>query len=255
MLIKTRAIVLRSIKYADQKYIVDFYTEQHGRLACAIKVATTPGGRLKRQLFQPLMLLDIEIDWRQREQLCKLVSAQIDTPWTTIATNPVKTTITLFLAEVLWNATRQEQADSQLFQFIATSMQWLDATEQGMANFHIAFLVQLTRFLGIMPEAESRRATPTAAGMHTPHTTSPTLFGLRTSEFITQTPLHTDFLRTSDTAVMQQLLRISYPTMHLFRMSRSERQRCLDVIISYYRLHLPSFPEPKSLQVMHEVFD
>lgn len=50
-------------------------------------------------------------------------------------------------------------------------------------------------------------------------------------------------------------MRMNYETMHLFAMSRVERNRCLLIIIDYYRLHLPEFPPLKSLDVLKELFD
>ncbi|MCI7038474.1 MAG: DNA repair protein RecO, partial [Bacteroidales bacterium] len=47
----------------------------------------------------------------------------------------------------------------------------------------------------------------------------------------------------------------TYANMHLFSMSRAERRRVIDIMIKYYRLHLPSFPELKSLAVLHQIFD
>ncbi len=37
-------------------------------------------------------------------------------------------------------------------------------------------------------------------------------------------------------------------------MSRQERNRCVEVIISYYRLHMPDFPELKTLPILKELF-
>ena len=51
------------------------------------------------------------------------------------------------------------------------------------------------------------------------------------------------------------MLRMTYANMHLFSMSRAERRRVIDIMIKYYRLHLPSFPELKSPAVLHQIFD
>ena len=51
------------------------------------------------------------------------------------------------------------------------------------------------------------------------------------------------------------LLRMNYDTIHLFAMSRGERNRCLAIINDYYRLHLPDFPILKILDVLRELFD
>lgn len=241
MLTKSKAIVLRNLKYGDQKLIVDLYTEACGRVTSAIKISATPKGKMKKQLFQPLTVLNIEMDYRQNSQMQKLTDVQIAVPWTMLHIDPVKMTVGMFLAEVMCHVTRSEQQDLPLFQFITTSLQWLDMAECGVANFHIAFLVRMTRFLGFMPSGDDY-----AHGM---------MFDMRTGEFVALAPLHKDFLNAAEASRMHDILRINYQNMHLFRMSRSERQKCLDVILDYYRLHAPSFPEIKSLQVMREIFE
>ncbi len=41
MLTKTEAIVLRTVKYGDQKMIVDMLTEEFGRLSFAVRPSTS----------------------------------------------------------------------------------------------------------------------------------------------------------------------------------------------------------------------
>ena len=48
---------------------------------------------------------------------------------------------------------------------------------------------------------------------------------------------------------------MNYDNMHLYKFSRGQRRRCLEVINDYYRLHLPGFGELKSLDVFRELFD
>lgn len=241
MLTKTKAIVLRCLKYSDQKVIVDFYTEVYGRITSMVKLSAKPSGKMKKQLFQPLTSLLIEIDYRQNQQMQRLNDVQLATPWTKLSLDPVRMTVGMFLAEALYYVTRQEQQDVSLFSFIETSLQWFDCTEGNIANFHIAFLVRLTRFLGFMPDLADYEPGQ--------------LFDLRNGEFTHVAPVHRDFLTAPDAQRMHQLLRISYPTMHLYKMSRQERRHCLDTIITYYRLHVASFPELKSLAVLQQVFE
>ena len=53
---------------------------------------------------------------------------------------------------------------------------------------------------------------------------------------------------------MLGLFRLSYETMHLYTMSRLDRNRCVEVILQYYRIHVPGFPELKSFSVLQELF-
>lgn len=49
-------------------------------------------------------------------------------------------------------------------------------------------------------------------------------------------------------------MRMDYPTMHLFHMSHTDRNRLLEVALVYYRLHLPDFPDLRSLSVLQELY-
>lgn len=241
MLIKSKAIVIKCVKYGEQKLIVDMYTEQLGRITTIIKISHSRKSKMRNMFFRPLTMLMIETDYRERMQMQKLSDVQMYMPWTALQFDPVKMTVGMFLAEVLCYAVRQEQGDTILFRFIEQSMQWLDTTEQNICNFHIVFLLHLTAIMGFMPEGEN----------YSKHM----LFDMRTGEFIERTPLHTDYLNEEDAERMHMILRMTYANMHIFKMTRAERKRCLDTILYYYRLHLPAFPELKSLAVMNEIFD
>lgn len=241
MLTKTQAIVLRMTKYGDQKMIVDLYTEVYGRIACAVRMPTTKKGKMRRQLFQPLTLLNIEVDFRQQKPFQQLRDIQLAMPWSTIGVDPIKMTLAMFLSEVMWAVTRQEHGDSALYRFFVGSIEWLDVIDGRVGNFHLAFLVALSRHLGIQPTGDDYEPT--------------TVFDMRGATFTFGIPGHNDVLQAADAAFLPLLLRMNYRTMSRYRFSRSERQRCLNLILYYYRLHLSSMPELKSLPVLSAMFE
>ena len=112
---KTRGIVLRSVRYGDAKLIIDVLTELSGRISFAVRVPKTAKGKLKRQYFQPMTLLDMEYDWRERNTLQNMKDVRIALPYTSIPFEPVKSTMLLFLAEFLYYVTRDEQQNATLF--------------------------------------------------------------------------------------------------------------------------------------------
>ena len=67
-------------------------------------------------------------------------------------------------------------------------------------------------------------------------------------------PTHRDFLHPEEAEKVQLMMRMDFPTMHLFQMSHQERNRLLEVSLLYYRLHLPGFPEMKSISVLQELY-
>jgi DNA repair protein RecO (recombination protein O) len=240
MLTKTQAIVLPSLKYGETRLIVDMFTRSQGRQSFIVSIPKSVKGKIKKQLFQPLTLLEIEYDLRPKLQLQKLSDVRLASPFSSIPFDPNKLSISLFIAEFLYYALRSEQRNEPLFDYIVNSIQWLDAQTNRFANFHLVFLMRLSRFLGFYPNLD--------------HYQAGDYFDLRESVFLPVPPVHRDFLHPQEAEKIQLMMRMDFPTMHLFRMSHQERNRLLEVSLIYYRLHLPDFPELKSVSVLQELY-
>ena len=154
MLTKTQAIVLHSLKYGETRLIVDMFTRSQGRQSFIVSIPKSVKGKIKKQLFQPLTLLEIESDLRPKLQLQKLSDVRLASPFSSIPFDPNKLSISLFIAEFLYYALRSEQHNEPLFDYIVNSIQWLDAQTDRFANFHLVFLMRLSRFLGFYPNLE-----------------------------------------------------------------------------------------------------
>ncbi len=240
MLVKTEAIVLHSFKYGESRLIVDMFTREVGRLSFIVPLPKTPKSRMKKQYFQPMTLLEIECDVRQRVQLQKLKDVRLLSAYTSVPFSPEKLALSLFTAEFLYHALRSEQCNEPLFAYVCDAMRWLDAVETGFANFHLTFLMRLSRFLGFYPNLDDY--------------VDGCVFDLRAATFSLQVPTHRDFLQPDDTQRIHTLMRMDFPTMRLYRLSRHDRNRIVDVLLYYYRLHIPQFPELKSLSVLQELW-
>ena len=238
---KMRAIVLRAVKYGENQIVVDFFTESYGRLAFMIRLPKTSSGKNKRQYFQPSMILNIEFDFRPKKDLQTLKNVSIAFPYLSLPFSFPKITISLFLAEFLTYVTRCEQSNLPLFEFVCKSFMWLDAAKSSIANFHIVFLLRLSLFLGFEPDVTGY--------------SEQKYFDLQEGCFVDHVPTHAHFLSIQDSYSLVQLLRLGYKTMHLYTMSRQERYHCVEVIVGYYRLHVPSLPEIKSLPILRDLFD
>ncbi len=240
MLTKTQAIVLHSLKYGESRLIVDMFTRTFGRQSFIVSIPKTSKGKIKKQFFQPLTLLEIETDIRPKLQLQKLNDVRLLTPFASIPFEPDKLAISLFVAEFLYYALRSEQRNELLYDYLEYSIMWLDGQQANFVNFHIVFLLRLTRFLGFYPNLDDYE--------------DGDYFDLRESEFMRNPPVHRDFLHPEEAQKVQLMMRMDFPTMHLFRMSHNDRNRLLEISIKYYRLHLPDFPEMKSIEVLQALY-
>ena len=251
---KTKAIVLHTLKYGEATLIVDMLTEEMGRVSFATGIPKTSKARVKRQFFQPMSILELEYDHRERASLQRIRDVRLATPYTSLPFDPVKLSVALFLAEFLYHVTRDEQSNHPLFQYIEQSLLWLDAARQSIANFHLVFMMRLSRFVGFYPNIEKAEhstlfnppSTKTAPGQQ--------FFDLREAAFVDSAPLHPDFLLPEEASRVRTLMRMNYESMRLFRLSRAERNRITELLLLYYRLHIPLMPELQSFAVVRELF-
>lgn len=240
MLVKTKAIVLNSLKYGESQLIVDMFTESHGRLSFMQRIPRTSRSGVKKQFFQPLTLLAIEFDYRPSQKMQRVREAAVSCPFVSLPFDAFKLSIALFVAEFTGYCTRSEQANPSLYLFVENSVRWLDACDSGFANFHIIYMLHLTRFIGFYPNLDDD--------------SDDACFDMRAGCFVAHVPVHADFLKPDEARKIRLLMRLNYTTMRLLSLSRSERNRIVDVILQYYRLHQPGFPEMKSLPVLVQLF-
>lgn len=241
MFLKTRAIVLHCLKYSDKATIVHLISEERGRLSCIVYGASGKKRGSKMAFMQPLSLVELEIEMQADRDLHQIKEARPFQIVNSIQMNPVKNALALFLAEFLYRTLRESPTDKLMFCFLKESVQALERSEQGIANFHLVMLLHLTRFLGFFPNTET-------IGLHF-------YFDMVNGVFTSTCPLHKQFLRPDESAVLYQLMRINYENMHKFRFSRRERGVILEHILAYYRIHLTEIGKMKSLPVLMELFD
>ena len=241
MFCKTRGIVLHSIPYKDTSAIIYMYTEAFGRTSYIVSRRRSKKSPLVKSLFIPLSVLDLEVEHLNKREIHRIKEARVCLPLQEVLCDPVKNVLALFLSEFLFRVVKDTESDTRLFRFLYDSIQVLECTDKGIANFHLVFLLQLLHYLGIFPNTEERR--------------TGTYFDMLNSIFTSEQPNHSHFLGKEDTEVFIRLLKMSYENMSLYAFSRQERVRIIRKILEYYHLHLPDFAEIKSLAVLQSLFD
>lgn len=241
MLVKTKGIILHTIAYNDSYSIIHVYTEAFGRASYFVPRRKGKKTTLSKALFIPLSVLEMEVEHLNKRDIHRIKETRISFPQTDIYCNPVKNIMALFLAEVLFRVVKDTEPDPPLFNFLNSSIQLLEITEEGVANFHIVFLLRLLTYLGIYPNTEENKVK--------------SYFDMLNGVFVSSTPVHRHFLNREESETFGRLLRISFENMSLYSFSRKERVAIINRIIEYYRLHMPEFPEIKSISVMQSLFD
>lgn len=240
MLSKTRGIVLHAMAYSDTYSIVYMYTEVFGRVAYMVARSRGKRSTVSRSLFLPLSVMEMEVDHQQKRGLQRIREARNMYPFHELYSHPVKNAIALFIAELLYRLAKEKEGDARFFDFLERSIRWLEQADQGIANFHLVFMLRLPFYWGVAPNVESYE--------------KGACFDLLNGVFTLVRPLHRYYLSPNESVVLQRLLRIGYENMSLYAFSRQERVDIIQYILEYYRLHFPEFPEIKSLEVLQSLF-
>lgn len=236
----THGIVLHYNRFNDDSAIVDIFTLARGSLPFLVhdRRGKRKGG-IQTTLLRPLNVVELVYDYQPTRALHKIKELHIAHIYTSLPYDPMKETVALFLSEFLHYALHSEVQNEDLYHYILYSLQWFDATNEGVANFHIAFLICLTHYLGFRPNLDAHA--------------HPDYFDLRDSVATDTAPLHGFYITGEEAAALPKLLRMNLHNMHKFRLNRQQRGRMLDILTLYYKLHVPEFRELRSLAVLREV--
>ncbi len=238
MLHKTRGIVLKTTKYAESSVIVQVFTEKFGVQSYLVSGARKPKAKIGATLLQPLHLLDMVVYHRENGSLQRISDARQMPPFQTIPYDIVKSTIVLFLNEVLYKSLRQQSADEPLFNYLFHAISWLDTLEKTPPSFHLLFLVKLSRYLGFGP------AFPRSGQL---------FFDLKDGVFCQALPNHAWVVQGPHAGLLARLLTCSFEELATLHISMPERRLLLEKIIDFYRLHIDHLGEIHSHEVLEEV--
>jgi DNA repair protein RecO (recombination protein O) len=238
MQVETKALVFSSVKYGEADLIVTCYTERFGLKSYLLRaVLRAKKSKLRASLFQPLTLLQLNAYHKDKGTLERIQDAQILVPYKTLHTQVVKTSLVMFLSEILKNSVKEEEANPELFQFLMSSLLWLDENEK-IANFHLAFLLKLTGHLGFYPDFI--------------HCEWP-YFNLMDGVF-QKSPSGAFSEGGTGIEVMIQLHHCTLEDISTLAIDKKNRIETLQVLLKYYQLHVQDYRTPKSLAVLTQLF-
>jgi DNA repair protein RecO (recombination protein O) len=239
MLHKTRGIVLKTTLYSESSVIVQIFTEKFGIQSYMINGVKKPKAKIRMNMLQPLHLLDLVVYHKPSSGIQRISELRPSPVFRSIPYEIVKSTIVMFLNEVLYKSIQQQHVDENVFDFIYNAILWFDETNEVVVNFHLAFLLKLSRFLGFAPSTQTK--------------SDQSFFDLQEGEFRSMPPLHPYFLVREDAELFISLFLVPFEKLFEIKISSARRRLILDKILVYYTLHTASFGEIKSHLILEEV--
>lgn len=239
MLSKTGGIVLQSIKHSDSGIICHILTQEYGLQSFIILGAHSKKSNTRIAYFQPLQILNLEIYYKSSRNLQSLKEVSVDVALTNIPYKFDRNSIAFFIGEVLKKTLNEAEPNKLLYDYVRDSIIMLD-NEENIINFHIGFLIGLASFLGISPSKE--------------YSESNCYFDMQNGLYTNSPPLHGYYLDKKFSELLNRFSNSSIQECNNIPLTGSTRSSFLDLILSYFSMHLQGLNKIKSLDVLKEMF-
>jgi len=239
MLHKTRGIVFKTTDYSESSVVVQIFTEKFGLQSYMVNGARKPKAKIGRNMLQPLHLLDMVVYHKEAGNVQRIKELKNAPVLQSIPYHVIKSSLVLFLNEVLYKSVKQQTAEEHLFDFVFSAIEWLDHQQEGIANFHLLFLIKLTRYLGFYPD---RYLSGDAD-----------YFDLKNGTFSKYKPDSVLYLSPPHTQNFTALLQSNFETIAGIKLNNDERRYLINKLLDYYALHIEGFGHVRSHEVLEEV--
>ncbi|OYD40475.1 DNA repair protein RecO [Sphingobacterium cellulitidis] len=237
MLQQTKGITLKVTNYSESSVVAQIYTEALGLQSYLINGARKPKAKIPFNILQPFHLLEMVVYNKENNNLQRIKEAQQVPVLKSIPLDIVKSSIAMFLNEVLYKVLRHQHPEPQLFHFLENAIIWLDESQSGLANYHLVFLAKLSHYLGFKPIVSNL-----------PY------FDLLEGQFVKTPPAHFHIIQEPYSSTFREILQSSFSNCNKIKLNKADRTYLLQKLIDYYRLHTENFGEINSLYILEEIF-
>ena len=238
---KTKAIFLNSVKYSDSSSIAHLYTENSGRISVLIRHSKSRKSVSKRSILQPLFLLEIQLSRKQNREIQYAGEISNNPVFNEIPFKIAKSTIAIFIAEVLSKVLKEEEPNPPMFSFLFNSIQLLDHLEQGTGSFHLVFLYELSRYLGFYPNDNFSEEN--------------CYFNLVKGRYSSVADVPEISLDEQLSKDLNNVRTKGFKSISELELSRVQKAGLLDALLKFFHYHLPEMGKIKSVEVLQEIFE
>ena len=238
MLISSSAIVLSKVRYLDNDLIIKCFTRDLGVVSYMVKnISVSKKSKNKFAFFQLLNIIDLETNFNPNRSIQYIKDLKIKYSFKSLHTNIYKSSVVMFLSEILSTIIHNEIEDVELFDFIEDSLIWYDQSEASSA-FYLIFLMKITNYLGFYPDCTNMNYN---------------YFNLEEGLF--ENSKNSKYVISGDDLVLfKTILGIKFDSNKLPFIDKLKKKDILKNILIYYKLHVDGFKDPKSLKVLNQIF-
>lgn len=241
MIVSTRGIVLRTVKYSETSLICDILTEKIGLQTYIISGVRKKKAKIGASLLQVMSILDIVAFHKNNREINRTTEIKSAYVYQEMPYDVVKGAVGLFMAELIQKTIREQEENQPLFEFLYHAFTLLDRNKNSVANYHIGFMVQLTQYLGFMIddnyEAEKRG-----------------FFDVQAGKFQKERIANLDGLNEDLSQALFAFCQLPLEETHLVQLKRDDRRTLLNRMIRFYQYRIDNFKELNAFKVLQEIF-
>lgn len=240
MIEKVEGIVLRNIKFSDNSLIIHLFTRERGRISCMVKRARSKRTGFAPSFFHPFNFLQAEVYYNPKKEIHTLKEVCLKQSFSSFINDPNQIAVVMFLSEVLNKSIRYQHTDKQLYDFLENTIFRFNEETHSTANFHIFFMIELSKFLGFYPVNN--------------YSVSENYFDILNAQFVSASS-GTQTMDEETSGILFKFMNLTTGNWWEIPLHGELRRKMIESLLNYYTLHTGTNMDVKSLNVFAEVFN
>lgn len=241
MLHKTRGIILSNQKYSESSVILKVYTDVFGVQSYILNSVRKNKPKHKPALLEPISFVNLVVYHKSNVQIHRIKEIELLYNYKTVPFELKKSSIMIFLKEVLSKSIHEDVGNAELFDFIFKAFVYLDENLRGMSSFHLLFMIKLSAFLGFFPNSNYNKTN--------------CYFNIKEGMYQAELPPAQYAMDRNASYFFSKLLHFDFENLKELNLTKEMKSLLLHKIIAYYSYHLPYFKDIKSHEILENIFN
>ncbi len=240
MYYNTKGIVLKNFNYSDSSIISKIYTQSFGIQSYIIKGIKNKNSKIRVNQLQPLSIIEMVVTKNEKNNLNTIKELSKNIYNSYINFNPIKTAISIFISEIIYKTIIEEEENIALFNFLSNTIEYINSEKELSANFHLYFLLNYSRFLGINPLNN--------------YSIKNTSFNIKEGEFSANILDSSPTFETKHSNILNNLIQTKINDLNNLKIENADKIIILKTLINHISFHLDKNIDILSIDVLSEYF-
>ena len=241
MITPLKLIVLNTRPYRETSLLVNAYTDIWGRADFIVRGIRTARNKASAAMFHPLSILDTRTYYHEKKDLNQLKEYQKIYLLDGLCSDVRKSSVGLFIGELLYKTVRESEENRALFGFVADTILELDRAGVELADLHLYFAARLCRYLGYAPDLSA----PAQKNI---------FFDIKGACFRDTPDTSYGAFDLDASRLFRQILTCPPGEATPLQCSGTKRHHFLNCLMNYYGYHMGKTPDIRSVDILHQVF-